>query len=127
MSARRSSKTLEAAARSAPLFAALGDETRLRLVFRLCDGGPLSITSLTTGSKITRQAVTKHLRLMEEAGLVRSAWQGRENIWQLELQRVEDARRSLDLISKQWDAALGPAARIRGAVNRGNCRPRIQS
>lgn len=102
MSTRLSSE----AARSASLFAALGDATRLRLVFRLCDHGPLSITRLTEGSKVTRQAVTKHLRVMQDVGLVRSTWQGRESVWQLELQRLKDARRYLDLISKQWDEAL---------------------
>jgi DNA-binding transcriptional ArsR family regulator len=92
---------------SAPLFAALGDATRLRLVSRLCDDGPLSITRLTAGSHVTRQAITKHLRVMEQAGLVRSTRHGRESVWQLEQQRLEDARRYLALISKQWDAALG--------------------
>ena len=93
--------------RSARLFAALGDKTRLRLVSRLSDDGPMSITRLTAGSKVTRQAITKHLRVMEEAGLVRSARHGRESVWQLEQQRLKDARHYLDLISKQWDEALG--------------------
>jgi DNA-binding transcriptional ArsR family regulator len=95
------------ASSAAPIFAALGDETRLRLVFRLCDHGPMSITSLTSGSKVTRQAITKHLRVMEQAGLVRSKRQGRESVWQLEQRRLRDARHYLDLISKQWDEALG--------------------
>lgn len=106
MSAPRSSRAAAEAARSASLFAALGDATRLRLVFRLCHDGPLSITRLTEGSKVTRQAVTKHLRVMQEVGLVRSTWQGRESVWQLELQRLKDAQRYLELISKQWDEAL---------------------
>jgi DNA-binding transcriptional ArsR family regulator len=92
---------------SAPLFAALGDETRLRLVARLCDGGPLSITRLTAGSHVTRQAITKHLRVMEAAGLVRSRRSGRESVWQLERRRLRVARRYLEIISKQWDDALG--------------------
>ncbi|HWX38856.1 MAG TPA: metalloregulator ArsR/SmtB family transcription factor [Candidatus Sulfotelmatobacter sp.] len=92
---------------SAPLFAALGDKTRLWLVSRLCNGGPMSITSLTTGSRVTRQAVTKHLRVLEGAGLVRSRRHGRESIWQLEQRRLGEARRYLDLISLQWDEALG--------------------
>src|SRR5713226_4989178 len=92
---------------SAPLFAALGDKTRLRLVSRLCDDGPLSITGLTAGAKVTRQAITKHLRVMQEAGLVRCRRHGRESVWQLDAQRLEDARRYLGLISKQWDDALG--------------------
>jgi len=92
---------------SATLFAALGDETRLRLVARLCDSGPASIGRLTVGSNVTRQAITKHLRVMEEAGLVRGSRRGRESVWQLEQRRLEDARRYLDTISKQWDEALG--------------------
>ncbi len=92
---------------SASLFAALGDQTRLRLVSRLCDDGPLSITRLTAGSKVTRQAVTKHLRVMQTAGLVHSRRHGRESVWQLDVRPLEDARRFLDLISRQWDDALG--------------------
>jgi DNA-binding transcriptional ArsR family regulator len=98
---------MAAARASAPLFAALGDETRLRLVLRLCDGGPMSITSLTSGSKVTRQAITKHLRLMEDAGLVRSKRHGRERLWQLEQRRLKDAQRYLGMISAQWEQALG--------------------
>jgi DNA-binding transcriptional ArsR family regulator len=67
----------------------------------------MSITRLTTGSKVTRQAITKHLGVMQAAGLVRCARQGRESVWQLDLRRLDDARRYLDLISKQWDEALG--------------------
>lgn len=92
---------------SAPLFAALGDETRLRIVSRLCEDGPMSITRLTARFNVTRQAITKHLRVMEQAGLVRSKRQGRERLWRLEQQRLADARRYLALISKQWDSALG--------------------
>ena len=92
---------------SAPIFAALGDKTRLRLVSRLCDDGPMSITRLTAGSKVTRQAITKHLRVMEKAGLVRGARHGRESVWHLDQRRLDVARRHLDLISKQWDEALG--------------------
>jgi DNA-binding transcriptional ArsR family regulator len=90
----------------ARVFAALGDETRLRLVARLCDGGPASITRLTARSKMTRQAITKHLRVMEESGLVRSMRQGRETIWQLEQPGIEDVRRYLDGVSARWDDAL---------------------
>src|SRR5579864_4628380 len=91
----------------APLFAALGDATRLRLVSRLCRDGPLSITRLTAGSDVTRQAITKHLRVMAAAGLVRGARRGRESVWQLEPRRLDEARRYLELISAGWDAALG--------------------
>jgi DNA-binding transcriptional ArsR family regulator len=103
---RGSSKALAAAKDSAHLFAALGDERRLRLVSRLCEGGPMSITRLTASSHITRQAITKHLRVMEGSGLVRSSWHGRESVWQLDQRRLHDARRTLDAISKQWDQAL---------------------
>ena len=92
---------------SASLFAALGDEARLRLVSRLCGAGPMSIAKLTEGSRVTRQAVTKHLRVMEGAGLVCSARQGRERIWQLDPRRLAEARRYLDFVSKQWDDTLG--------------------
>lgn len=90
----------------ARLFVALGDETRLRLIARLCAEGPLSIRELTAGCRITRQAVTKHLRLMERSGLARGARRGRESVWQLERRRVEEARQYLDQISAQWDRAL---------------------
>ena len=78
----------------------------MRLVFRLRQG-PASIAKLTAGSKITRQAITKHLRVLEQARLVHGARQGREKHWQLDRRRLNDARRCLDLISKQWDNALG--------------------
>jgi len=107
LSTRRSSRTVAEPTTSAPVFAALGDKTRLRLVSRLCHDGPMSITRLTAGSKVTRQAITKHLRVMEEAGLVRGTRHGRESVWRLDQRRFQDARRYLDLISKQWDAALG--------------------
>jgi DNA-binding transcriptional ArsR family regulator len=67
----------------------------------------MSITGLTGGFNVTRQAITKHLRVMEEAGLVRSTRHGRESIWQISPERLRDARRHLELISKQWDDALG--------------------
>jgi DNA-binding transcriptional ArsR family regulator len=91
---------------SAPVFAALGDETRLQLVSRLCEQGPLSIAKLTEGTDVTRQAITKHLHVLADAGLVRGAREGRENVWELAPRRLEEARRCLDIISKQWDAAL---------------------
>ena len=113
MPTRASSNTIASAKGSATLFAALGDSTRLRLVSRLCDDGPMSITRLTEGSRVTRQAVTKHLRVMQRAGLVHSTRRGRESVWQLEQLRLEEARRYLDLIAKQWDDALG---RLRAAI-----------
>lgn len=92
--------------RSAPIFAALGDETRLRLIAMLCAGGAVSIAQLTTGTDITRQAVTKHLQVLADAGLVRDIKVGRERQWEFEPTRLEEARRSLDLIAQQWDQAL---------------------
>lgn len=67
----------------------------------------MSITKLTAEFHVSRQAITKHLRVMEDARLVRSAWRGRERVWQLRQQRFAEARHYLDMISKQWDDALG--------------------
>ncbi|HKR75049.1 MAG TPA: metalloregulator ArsR/SmtB family transcription factor [Rhodanobacter sp.] len=92
--------------KSAPVFAALGDPTRLRLLATLCAGGALSIAQLTAGTAITRQAVTKHLQVLADAGLVRDSWQGRERQWELEPSRLVEARRALDAIAAQWDQAL---------------------
>jgi DNA-binding transcriptional ArsR family regulator len=94
-------------ARAGPVFAALGDETRLAVVARLCAGGPQSIARLTEGSDVTRQAITKHLNVLEDVGLVRGARRGRERIWELDTKRLDDAGRFLDQISKRWDEALG--------------------
>jgi DNA-binding transcriptional ArsR family regulator len=94
-------------AAAAPVFAALGDETRLELVAQLCSKGPLSITRLSEGAPVTRQAITKHLRALADAGLVRDSRQGRERIWELEPKRLERAQACLDQISAQWDAAIG--------------------
>jgi len=90
-----------------PLFAALGDNTRLYLVGRLCVGGPLSITRLAEGTRISRQAVTKHLHVLKGAGLVKGARSGREQIWELNPESIQAARRYLDSISRQWSEALG--------------------
>jgi DNA-binding transcriptional ArsR family regulator len=104
MSARSSSA--HRLAEAAPLFAALGDATRLTLVSRLCAEGPLSIVRLSEGSEITRQAITKHLHALAEAGLVRDVRQGRERIWELEPRRLAKAQHYLEQISEQWDAAV---------------------
>jgi DNA-binding transcriptional ArsR family regulator len=88
------------------VFAALGDETRLRLVSRLCEHGPQSIAELTEASDVTRQAITKHLQVLGDAGIVRDAREGRARVFELEPRRLREARRSLDAISKQWDEAL---------------------
>jgi DNA-binding transcriptional ArsR family regulator len=90
----------------APVFAALGDETRLGLVARLGQCGPASLARLTTGTRLTRQAVAKHLRVLEGAGLARSRRQGRETVWELEPRRLRDAGAYLDRISRRWHQAL---------------------
>ena len=100
-------------ARSAPLFAALGDPTRLGLVARLSQDGPLSIARLTDGARVSRQAVTKHMRVLAGAGLVQGSRAGRETLWQIAPARLVEARRDLDLISRRWDAAL---ARLKALV-----------
>ncbi len=92
---------------TAPVFAALGDETRLRLVTRLSAEGPLSIARLTAGGSVTRQAVTKHLHVLAQAGLAHSVQLGRERIWELELRPLLSAGECLNQISAQWDEALG--------------------
>jgi len=99
-------------AAAAPIFAALGDETRLGIVTRLCAEGPLSIARLTAGRGVTRQAVTKHLRVLAEAGLAHSSQLGRERIWELEPQPLLTARECLSQISAQWDEALSRLQRF---------------
>jgi DNA-binding transcriptional ArsR family regulator len=88
------------------VFAALGDETRLLLLKRLSRGQALSITRLGRGSRLTRQAITKHLHVLAAAGLARGTRSGREQMWALEPERFEIARRFLDSVSKRWDAAI---------------------
>jgi len=92
---------------AAPVFAALGETTRLTLVTRLCTEGPLSIARLSEGTGVTRQAITKHLQTLSDAGVVHGTRSGRERIWELETKRLEKARRCLDEISDQWDGAIG--------------------
>lgn len=91
---------------AAPLFAALGDETRLRLVVRLASSGPESIARLSAKSAVSRQAIRKHLDVLSRAGLARGNRRGREHMWQLEPKRLAEARAYLDRISRQWDDAL---------------------
>jgi DNA-binding transcriptional ArsR family regulator len=98
MSARRRSH--------APVFAALGDETRLALVARLCGGQPYSISQLTEGSKLTRQAITKHLRVLERAGVVRCVRSGRESLFEFDPGPIDEMRRYLDRVSELWDRKL---------------------
>ncbi len=90
----------------ASIFAALGDETRLRLITVLCVGGAMSIAQLTSGTDLTRQAITKHLDVLAAAGLVRDVKVGRERLWEFEPAQLDEARRSLEAIGRQWDHAL---------------------
>ena len=90
----------------APVFAALGDHTRLALLTKLSSGSQCSIAHLTEGSTLTRQAITKHLRVLEDAGLVRGVRRGREALFELEPEPLDKARRALDRISRQWNEAL---------------------
>jgi DNA-binding transcriptional ArsR family regulator len=108
----RSSKAAKRQAH-APVFAALGDETRLSLVAKLCGGQPHSISQLTEGSKLTRQAVTKHLRVLERVRIVHCARTGRESLFEFDPKPIEEAKKYLDLVSEQWDQAL---ARLREFV-----------
>jgi len=99
----------------ASVFAALGDETRLAVLAKLCNGVPQSISRLTAGTDLSRQAVTKHLRVLANAGVVRNIRSGRESLFELEPQPIEQVRDYLDQVSRQWDDAL---ARLKSHVER---------
>lgn len=109
---RRNSARAGAAPPAAPspalanVFFALGDATRLRLVAALCAGGVYSIAQLTATTDLTRQAVTKHLQVLADAGLVKDLRVGRERLWQFDPTQVEEAKRSLEVIARQWETAL---------------------
>jgi len=90
----------------APVFAALGDEIRLALVAKLSGGQPCSISQLTKGFKLTRQAITKHLRILESVGIVHSVHLGRESLFEFDPRPIEEMREYLDFVSEQWDQAL---------------------
>ncbi len=97
---------------AAPLFAALGEPTRLRLVTSLAESGPESITRLCDGLSVSRQAVTKHLQVLASAGIVRGRRSGRQHIWELTRERIDDARNYLDQIDAEWDATLARLKRM---------------
>src|ERR1700730_1510657 len=105
MSNKRRSGTAASKTR-ASVFAALGDETRLSVLAKLTNGEPLSISRLTAGTELSRQAVTKHLRVLEGAGGVRGLQTGRKTRFELEPKPIEDARKYLERVSEQWDDAL---------------------
>ena len=90
----------------APLFAALGDDTRLALLTRLAGGKRHSISGLSAGSPLSRQAITKHLRVLEDAGLVHAVREGRESLFEFDPRPIQDASQYLDRISQHWDQAL---------------------
>jgi DNA-binding transcriptional ArsR family regulator len=106
MSHNRHSRTSAIRQRNAPIFAALGDGTRLSLIAKLSAGQPHSISQLTEGSRLTRQAITKHLRVLESVGIVRSVHRGRQNLFEFNPKPIEETRKYLDLVSEQWDHAL---------------------
>ncbi|MBC7685949.1 MAG: helix-turn-helix transcriptional regulator [Bdellovibrionales bacterium] len=98
---------VDASEKRAHVFAALGDPTRLKLVAAPCAGGALSIAQLTANTDISRQGVTKHLQVLAAAGVVHDVRLGRERHWQLDPAQIEEARRTLDVIGREWDVALG--------------------
>jgi DNA-binding transcriptional ArsR family regulator len=100
---------------SAAVFAALGDETRLSLIARLSDGQPCSISQLTKGFELTRQAVTKHLRALEGAGIVRSVRVGRESLFEFDPKPLKDVSDYLAGVAEQWDESL---SRLKAFVER---------
>ena len=97
----------------APIFAALGEQTRLLLVAKLCRGQPSSISELTEGSELTRQAITKHLRVLENVGIVHKVRAGRERRFKFDPEPLEEIKEYLALVSEQWDHAL---ARLKAFV-----------
>ena len=104
----RADQTSQPPARDlASVFFALGDKTRLQLIAILCAGGAFSIAQLTANTDVTRQAVTKHLQVLADAGLVKDLKIGRERLWQFDPAQVEEARQSLEIIGRQWEQALG--------------------
>ena len=115
MSHKRRSSMVAKRQPRAPVFAALGDETRLSLVAKLCGRQPHSISQLTQGSKLTRQAITKHLRVLESVGIVHSVRTGRESLFVLDPQPMEEIKKYLDFVSERWDQAL---SRLKSFVER---------
>ncbi len=103
---RANRSTSSALAGRARVFAALGDETRLMLVAKLSSGKPRSISQLTRGSNITRQAISKHLTVLNRTGIVHSTRAGREKLFELDPRPIDGMRQYLDQVSEQWDQAL---------------------
>jgi len=112
-----------AAGRPAAVFAALGDHTRLSLVGKLCRGQPCSISQLTAGSRLTRQAITKHLRVLEHAGLVHHRRTGRQSLFELDPRPLEELKSYLDHVSREWDQALARLKSFLEGDSRGDRSP----
>jgi DNA-binding transcriptional ArsR family regulator len=106
MAASAQARLARQSQKAATVFAALGDPTRLALVIRLCDGSRWSIAQLSDGQPLTRQAISKHLRVLEDAHVVRSERTGRENLYVLDPKPIENLRDYIELVSRQWDTAL---------------------
>lgn len=106
MSAKQLNKVAAKRRIKALAFAALGDETRLSLVAKLARGQPCSISQLTQGTRVTRQAISKHLRVLEDVGIVRSRKTGRQNLFEFSPRPIEEMKAYLDFVSEQWDQAL---------------------
>jgi DNA-binding transcriptional ArsR family regulator len=106
MSSRSRSSLAAKREAHAPVFAALGDETRLSLLAKLYGGRRFSISQLTEGSKLTRQAITKHLRVLESVGVVHGVRAGRESLFEFDPKPMRELKEYLDLVSEQWDQAL---------------------
>ncbi len=100
------------AERCAAVFAALGDPTRLSLMWRLKDGDMLSVTALSEGLPLTRQGVSKHLRILEQAGVLTSRKVGRESRYAFQPDAVVAARSYLDAVSAQWDETIARLKRF---------------
>jgi DNA-binding transcriptional ArsR family regulator len=107
MSNKAAEKLNQRAPEAAQVFAALGDPTRLALVSQLCDGSTRSIAQLTEGTKLSRQGITKHLRVLQDAGLVHSEKTGRESLYAYNPQPIHEARSYIDVVSRQWEQSLG--------------------
>ena len=114
MSKKRAERRLVGAA---VLFAALGDPTRLALLQRLSDEGPASVSALSESfPAMTRQGVSKHLHVLAGAGVIEGRHQGREHLWAVNPDRLDEARRHLKLVARGWDDAL---ARLKRHVEAG--------
>ncbi len=105
MSQKRHSRNRSGRER-AVVFAALGDETRLLLLTKLSSGRQYSIAELTEGTKLTRQAVTKHLRVLEKAQMIHGRRRGRQNLFEFDPKRANEMKEYLESVSKAWDSAL---------------------